>query len=368
MSGHSIQCAIIRGGTTKGIFINSNQLPADDQLRDRLLLTLFGSPDIRQINGLGGGDPLTSKVALITASSEPDVDIDYQSGEVGIDDGTINYSTMCGNLASGVGIFALATGMITAASPEFNVRIRNLNTGKLLEALIPVGANNALPQISCEAVDGVKGGGTEIKLTFLEPGGAITGELLPTGNAWEKILIENNEYCCSIVDCGTLYALFPAENFGLVGNEPPESLDNNRYFKTTIEILRNKVAQRVSVHTLKLLTPEHVKIAIFSNPSLAGESNTDISARVINRYKTHKAFPVTGAICLSAASIIPGTLLNVTNRIVNAEQTLRIQHSAGVVIVKSLCEKYQDKVNIRYTSLYRTARILLSGTAHCFLI
>jgi 2-methylaconitate cis-trans-isomerase PrpF len=368
MSAHSIQCAIIRGGTTKGIFINSNQLPEDDELRDRLLLTLFGSPDVRQINGLGGGDPLTSKVALITASSEPDVDIDYQSGEVGIDEGIINYSTMCGNLASGVGIFALATGMITAASPEFKVRIRNLNTGKLLEALIPMGPNNALPQISCEAIDGVKGGGTEIKLTFLEPGGSITGELLPTGKAWEKISIKNAEYSCSIVDCGTLYALFPAENFGLVGNEQPELLDKNSHFKATIEILREKVAHLVSLHGLKLLTPEHVKIAIFSNPLLTGKNCSDISACVINRYKTHKAFPVTGAICLSAASVIPGTLLNFSSSVADAEHTVSIRHSQGVVITKSLCEKYQDRVDVRYTTLYRTARMLLSGTAHCFLI
>ncbi len=367
MISYSIQCAIVRGGTTKGIFINTNQLPADIALRDRVLLTLFGSPDVRQINGLGGGDPLTSKVALICASTEPDIDIDYRSGEVGIDEGIINYSTMCGNLASGVGLFALATNMIKTVAPETKVRIRNLNTGKLLEACIPINADHSVPQINCLAVDGVKGSGTEIKLTFLEPGGSITGELLPTGNATDRLVVDHHEYPCSIVDCGTLYAFFPANCFGLMGNEQPEVLDANVPFKETIEALREKVALLISTQLKKPLAAKQIKIAIFADTLPIKKNNAEIIARVINRYKTHKAFPVTGAICMSAASVIPNTLLNVDDNVDHTEHTVFIKHPEGIIATKSLCEWHHEKVNVLYTSVNRSARILMIGTADCFM-
>ncbi len=366
MSIHSIQCALVRGGTTKGVFINSDQLPTDGKLRDQVLLALFGSPDIRQINGLGGGDPLTSKVALVSLSNEPGVDIEYQSGEVGIDEGVINYSTMCGNLASGVGIFALATGMIEANSQELKVRIRNINTGKLLEALIPIGANNAVPCANCEGVDGIKGGGTEIKLTFIEPAGSITGKLLPTGNTTDDIKIGDCRYPCSIVDCGTLYAFFRADNFGLTGSELPDALDGHTSFRHLVENLREHVAQLISSVNLKTFSERHIKIAIFSDLTAGHEGCTEICARVINRYKTHRAFPVTGAICMSAANAIPGTLLHLDNHYSPAVQAVTIHHPAGSICTTSQCVKRNEKIDVSYTTVNRSARILLSGTAYCF--
>src|SRR5690606_39245526 len=155
---------------------------------DQLILSLFGSPDVRQINGLGGADPLTSKVAIIGKSSDPDTDIDYTSGEVGIDEASINYSTMCGNLASGAALFAVEFGMVSLTEPVTEVRIHNTNTGKRITALVPVADQTCV--LGPSSVAGVSGNGCELRLKFHDPAGPITGELLPTGRPIDEIQIK----------------------------------------------------------------------------------------------------------------------------------------------------------------------------------
>ncbi|MDR7091420.1 PrpF domain-containing protein [Cellvibrio fibrivorans] len=361
---HPVSCAVVRGGTTKGLFINTQELPSDKTQRDAIILTLMGSPDLRQINGLGGGDPLTSKVALIKQSDNPDVDVEYLSGEVGIDEGVINYSTMCGNLASGVGIFALATGLIAAQYPHTKIRIRNMNTGKKLEALIPM-CPDLTPLIKdCREIDGVQGAGSEIQLTFIEPGGSITGEILPSGKTVDTLTINNKDYRCSIVDCGTLYAFFPADQFNLTGDEQPELLDLNEPFKDLIEQLRESVAGLISQHLDRPILAKQIKIAIYADFTRMVDDHKELTARVINRYKTHKAFPVTGAICISTACVIPGTLLNTCNISKGVEYNVLIKHSEGVISTNSLSEIIDGKVNIKYTSVNRSARIIMAGVAY----
>lgn len=361
---HPVACAVVRGGTTKGLFINTKELPEDKTQRDAIILTLMGSPDLRQINGLGGGDPLTSKVALISKSESSDVDVEYLSGEVGIDEGVINYSTMCGNLASGVGIFALATGLISAEYPQTKIRIRNMNTGKKLEALIPMSPDLTPLIKDCMEIDGVRGAGSEIKLTFIEPGGSITGEILPSGNPIDTLPINNKAYRCSIVDCGTLYAFFPADQFGLCGDEQPELLDLNEPFKNLIEQLREAVAERLTQHLHRSIFAKQIKVAIYADFTRIVDDHKELTARVINRYKTHKAFPVTGAICISTACVIPGTLLNSCNISKGIEYNVLIKHSEGVITTTSLSEIINGQVNIIYTSVNRSARIIMAGIAY----
>jgi 2-methylaconitate cis-trans-isomerase PrpF len=368
MKSYPIQCAIIRGGTTKGVYINTDQLPQDPRERDKIILTLFGSPDYRQINGLGGGDPLTSKVALISPSKEEGVDFYYQSGEVGIDEASINYSTMCGNLASGVGLFALKTKMISPQYPQTRLVIRNLNTQKIYQAFIPVDADLQVETLSsCKKIDGVETAGTHVRLRFLEPHGAITGHLLPGGQVTNLIEHNQTRYPCSIVDCGTLYAMFPAHVFGLDGSESPESLDDNLEFKMTIEELRQKVAQLISLKLEKNIQAKQIKMAIFSALAWPSMSNMTVTARVINRYKTHKAFPVTGAICFGAACIIPNTLLNMHNCEGKVEHCVKIFHPEGELITSSFFERRADEISMQYTEINRSSRILMLGEAEVFI-
>lgn len=368
MKNYSVECAIIRGGTTKGIYINTDQLPDDIKERDKIIIALMGSPDYRQINGLGGGDPLTSKVALISKSREEGIDLYYQSGEVGIDEASINYSTMCGNMASGVGLFALATKLVEAKCPQTRLIIRNVNTQKIFEALIPVDNNLQInTQPSCKDIDGVATAGTHVKLRFLESHGSITGHLLPGGQVTHLIEHQQNKYPCSIVDCGTLYAMFPAHIFGLEGNESPESLDDNLEFKLTIEQLREKVAQLITVKLNKTIQPKQIKMAIFSSLAWPSMSNMTVTARVINRYKTHKAFPVTGAICFSAACVIPNTLLNMHNCAEGTEHKVKICHPEGELITTSFFEKKSNQMHMCYTEINRSSRILMQGKADVFI-
>lgn len=368
MKTYSIQCAVIRGGTTKGVYINTDQLPVDSQERDKIIIALMGSPHYRQINGLGGGDPLTSKVALISKSQEEGIDLYYQSGEVGIDEASINYSTMCGNMASGVGLFALKTHLVEAKFPQTKLVIRNVNTQKIFEAFIPVDSDlRIITQASCAHIDGVSTAGTHVKLRFLDSHGSITGHLLPGGQVTHLIEHEQQKYPCSIVDCGTLYAMFPAHLFGLEGNESPESLDDNLEFKLTIEQLREKVALLITAKLERLIQPKQIKMAIFSSLAWPSVSDMTVTARVINRYKTHKAFPVTGAICFSAACVIPNTLLNMHNCAEQMEHKVKICHPEGELITTSFFQKKSDQMHMCYTEINRSSRILMFGETEVFI-
>ena len=184
-----LPCSLIRGGTTKGVYIEGRHLPDDPILRDRIILSLFGSPDARQIDGLGGADPLTSKVAIVSPSAKPDADVDYTSGEVGIVEPNINYGTMCGNLASGVGLFAIARGMVKIVAPVTAIRIFNTNSGKYLTAYIPI--ENAKPALTGTfSINGVPGTSPKIRLAFENPTGSITGHLLPTQSPVDQIKLD----------------------------------------------------------------------------------------------------------------------------------------------------------------------------------
>jgi len=360
----NIKCSIIRGGTTKGIYIERSELPADTGLRDQAILSLFGSPDIRQINGLGGADPLTSKVVLVNKSKDNNCDVDYESGEVGIDNSKINYGTMCGNLASGVGLFAIAQGWIKKKSPCTEVKIRNLNTGKYIVAAV-VSTDEEIPLVPSINIDCVPGYGAEVDLKFNNPAGAITGFLLPTGKTVNDLGSQEKTYKCSIVDCGALYAFFDANEFNLTASESPEKLDQMTGFRTTIEELRSKVSDLVNDCKGINITKEKVKIAIFSSKNEAVSiGNVSLIARVINTYKTHKAYPVTGALCISAATMIDGTLLykkSDTNK-----NCVTIDHPSGVIISTSSTKIVGDDIQVESSSLKRSSRILIQGVSEVY--
>ncbi|MDQ2076203.1 PrpF domain-containing protein [Marinimicrobium sp. ABcell2] len=364
MTIHRLECAIVRGGTTKGVFIDGAALPDDPKRRDQLILSLFGSPDTRQINGLGGGDPLTSKVAIMRRVDGSDVDLEYLSGEVGIDEAIINFSTMCGNLAAGAGLYAVEAGWVKKTEPVTTVRIRNGNTGKRLTAFIPI-ASGACVMAPSGAVDGAAGYGAEMSLAFHDPAGAITGQLLPTGSATDTLTLAHEQPVpCSIVDCGTLYGFVHASSFGLSGHESPRELDNNTAFKETMEHLREQVAITLTERSGNAYTSRQIKMAIVA---AAEDAPAKVISRVINRYKTHKAFPVTGAICLSAAAAVDGTLVH--ELVGNSKGLCRIGigHPTGALSVRSSFEVEQGAYKILETVVNRSARVLMEGVAYAYL-
>ena len=364
MATHGLTCALIRGGTTKGVFIDGADLPDDPVQRDQLLLALFGSPDARQINGLGGGDPLSSKVAIVRRAPADDVDVEYLSGEVGIDEGTINYSTLCGNLAAGAGLYALDAGWVERTEPVTTVRIRNSNTGKRVTATIPLTAG-ACTMAPCHLVDGTAGYGTGVSLAFHDPAGAITGHLLPTGEPINIFtLTGRGSIRCSIVDCGTLYGFVPAQDLGVRADDRPLELDVDAVFKEAVESLREQIAFAVSARLGKIYCPQQVKVAIVG---ATGATPKRVTSRVINRYKTHKAYPVSGAICLSAAAAIEGTVVHELVGKGDGACSIDIVHPTGAMTVHTTFEMDQGRCKILQSVVNRSARILMQGVAYAYL-
>ena len=253
------RCTIMRGGTSKGIFLMEKDLPQDPQLRDRIILAIFGSPDIRQIDGLGGADSLTSKLAMIAPSNEPGRDIDYTFGAVGIDKPFVDYSANCGNISSAVGPFAIEQGSLKAVEPFTIVRIFNTNTQKMIYARVPVQKGKVVSE-GDYAIDGVPGTGAKIELSFIDPGGATTGRLLPTGNVVDEVRLDTGEKVpLTIVDAGNPTAFVRAE-IGLQGNELPAEFDQDERRK--LETIREKVAELMGIS----LSPSIPKIAFVAPP------------------------------------------------------------------------------------------------------
>lgn len=362
MKNQNIRCSIVRGGTSKGVIFDGRQLPHDSRLRNEIILSLFGSPDIRQINGLGGADPLTSKVVLVYPASEPDVDVDYFSGEVGIHEALVNFSIMCGNMASGVALYAYSEGMVRGDGKQVVVRIRNVNTGKRLSASFNI--ENGRPVVSDSGIiDGVKGAGTKVELSFLNPQGAVTGQLLPSNNAVDTLALPLGAVDVSIVDSGTLYAFVHAHSLGLNGDEIPHEIDSNEMVREKVESIRSSVAKLISARMGTTYIARQVKVAIV-NPQ-SGIDGADVISRVINKYKTHKAYPVSGAICLSAALLIPGTIVHKVNNSGEGVQEIKIAHPRGIIKTVNIVSN-SDVINIHSSTIARSARILMSGVSEVF--
>lgn len=352
----SLACCIIRGGTSKGVFVREEQLPRDQAERDALLVALMGSPDPRQIDGLGGADPLTSKVAIIRGSTRRGIDVEYESVEVAIGEGLVNRGIMCGNLAAAVGAFAILEGLVPVQSPLTTVRILCRSNDKIVVARLPMSASQTgLPW------DGAPGIEQDVTLSFPEPGGAVTGRLLPAGQPVSSIVLEDGKaHPVSIVDAGTLYAFAEAASLGVRPGATLEQLDGDTAFRERVELLREQVARKVNEHLGCALKARRIKIAIIS---AAGVQGADISARIINPAKVHKAYAVSGGICLAAAAAIPGTLVHGMIGARTSPMTVRIAHPAGVMQIAIRYAQRPGGIALHSAEIERKARVILRGNA-----
>lgn len=352
----ALPCALIRGGTSKGVFIRDEHLPSGRRERDRVLLALMGSPDPRQIDGLGGADPLTSKVAVVSRSQRDNVDVEYESLEVGIAEARVNHGLMCGNLIAGVAHFALAEGLVRPQVPLTTIRIFCRSNRKMIVATVPV-ADDYDPLLP------VPGGvDPEVGLLFFNPAGAISGRLLPAGEARSRIALDDGRtFEVSIVDAGTLYAFIAAEHLGVDGQETPEMLDANSGLRSTVELLRQAVADHLSCRGATALPARLVKVAIVAPPG-PHRGDSDIAATVINPARVHKAYAVSGGICLAAASVIEGSVVNRIHAPQGSPFQIRIGHPSGTLDL-AMSWSANDEVQIQVAEIRRSARFILRGTA-----
>lgn len=368
-----IRCAIYRGGTSKAVFLLAKDLPTDPALRDRLILAIFGSPDPRQIDGLGGADSLTSKVAIIARSHRPSVDVDYTFGQVSITTPLIDYSGNCGNISSAVGPFAIDEGLVPAQEPMTRVHIFNTNTQKLIIADVPVVGGKACVKGEC-VVDGVPGSGAEIKLDFVDSGGSITGNLLPTGQPRDTIsLSDGRQLEVSIVDACSPAVFVRAQDLGIAGTEHPAQLNSDTVFLKAIEEIRSIAAEMsglVPDRTLATARSPSVPKAILVATAqlyktLTGEvvdpAEIDLVARAMSMQRAHKAYPVTGSVATAAAAAISGSLVQQTSAGRTDSCLLRIGHPSGVLVVSSKVKEDEGKLCVVHGVVSRTARRIMSG-------
>jgi 2-methylaconitate cis-trans-isomerase PrpF len=364
-----IPVTLMRGGTSKAVFLAQQDVPREEEARKRFLLALFGSPDPRQIDGLGGADILTSKCAIIGPPTRPDADIDYTFAQVGIDEPYVSFEVVCGNISSATGVYAIQQGLVQAQEPVTTVRVHNTNTGKVLKMLVPCAGGEPLVEGNC-AIDGVPGTGTEIALDYSDTSGGATGRLLPTGLARDLVHVPllGREIPVSVVDVGTVCVFMRAADLGLTGTELPGQVPEQTY--AIAEEVRKWAAARCGVTAE--ITPYQILVAPpqayrnFAGDRTVEAPEVDLVARMVAKGGImHKAFPGGGSVCLSVAAQIEGTVAAEARGAHAGPARIRIGHPSGVIGVHGHVEREASgEWTVREVHFTRTARRLLDGTAY----
>lgn len=350
----AIPCYIMRGGTSKGLYFLAEDLPADSIERNQVLLRLMGSPDKRQIDGLGGAHPLTSKVAIVSQSQHEDADVDYLFLQVAVDKAEVSDAQNCGNLLAGVGPFAIEKKLITATEPYTDVRIHMANTGAngVTRVETPQGKVNYRGTAS---IDGVPGTAAPIFIDFLDIAGSSCGQLFPTGNTQDVIL--DTPVTC--VDNGMPVVLLNAQLFGLNGSETPSELEANQLLKERLESIRLAAGKLMNLGDVSKKTVP--KMSLISTALNGGMLNT----RTFIPHRVHDAIGVLGSVSVATACVLEGTVANELIRQTFNDGTISIgvEHPTGQFIVEMEIQGSDsiEKFSVHRAALLRTARLLMRG-------
>ncbi len=377
MSQPSLRFVLMRGGTSKCLVFKENDLPPGGAERDRVLLAALGSPDPRQIDGLGGATSLTSKVCIIAPSKRKDVDIEYTFGQVNVLLPMIDYGGNCGNCSSAVGPFAIDEGLVRAQEGITPVRILNTNTQKLIVAEVPTRHGHALYEGDYE-MPGVPGKGARQHLWFYDPAGSRTGKLLPTMHVLDLLEVQGRSLAISLVDAANPVVFIRAQDIGLRSTEAAAEIDKHPDLLALLEEIRGKAAMQLGIvndwRRAATITPGVPKIAMVaparSYTDLYGrtvaEQQIDFVARIMSMGRCHAAYALTGAIATGAATAIPGTIVQQLVGSTRAGQrTIRIGHPSGIIEVEIETEQQGEEIpRIIRAGASRTARMLAEGTLY----
>ena len=371
----SVRCTIMRGGTSKAVFLKKNVLPTDPVERDKLILAIFGSPDVRQIDGLGGADITTSKVAVIGPPTRPDADIDYTFGQVQFKTAQVKWDGNCGNISSAVGPYAIDEGMVKVQEPITTVRIHNTNTGKILVAEVEV--EDGMAKVEGDfAIDGVPGTGSMVRLNFAGTAGAGTGKLLPTGNPVDILDVEGlGKIPVSIVDLANPVACVEAESIGATGVEPAPDIRADAALRDRMEKVRQAAAEACGfVKPGESALEKSPILPIIAYVSHARDYNDygtgklipgedmDFVARNLYNQQPTDTFPITATFCITTAAQIDGTLVNkVCKERAHTENLVRFGHSRGINKVEVEVDNTPDGPIVKKAISTRTARRIMDG-------
>lgn len=371
-----IRCVLMRGGTSKALFFHAADVPPPGAARDRLLKRAMGTPDVLQIDGMGGSRLVTSKIAIVGPSTHADADIDYTFAQADVERDLLGYDANCGNISSAVAPFAIDEGLVAVTEPETTVRIHNTNTGTLLVSKVQVKNGRARVLGNC-AIAGVPGTGAEILMDYTDTVGAKTGRLLPTGQAVDTVTLEDGRrFEVSVVDAATPCVFVAASSLGLAGGELAPAISADRALIETIGEIQARVGERIGLyrHWRDVHLPGLPLAVIVAEPAGYVDANharveaadCDLRARLVFLGKCHDSMAGTGSMCTAAASRVPGTLVHAAVGTHAATHSLRIGHPLGVMAVKVIAQAGAGPAETRFDALglTRTARRLMGGTVY----
>lgn len=349
-----IPCMLIRGGTSKGAYFLARDLPADVAARDRVLLAVMGSPDKRQIDGLGGAHPLTSKTAIVAPSTEPGCDIDFLFAQIGIEQPKVDTTPNCGNILAGIGPFALARGLVKANDPRTIVRVRTLNTGTIADLELQIEKGQAKAEGTAR-IDGVPGTSARIAISFLDTEGSVCGALLPTGRVVDVI----DGIPCTLIDNGMPVIVLRASDVDRTGYESVEALNKDNVLKARLERIRLAAGPLMNLGDV---TDKVVpKIALVAPPSAGGA----LSTRSFIPHECHAAIGVFAAVSVATAAALPGSpAASVAVMPQGRERIVSVEHPTGEFSVSLTLGGTAQAPRVEKAGLLRTARILMDGTAY----
>ena len=341
----------MRGGTSKGGYFLRDDLPADTADRDAILLGIMGSPDIRQIDGLGGADPLTSKVAVVSKSERPGVDVDYLFLQVFVDQPIVTDAQNCGNILAGVGPFAIERGLVAAQDGETPVTIYMENTGQVAVARVKT-PDGTVTYAGDARIDGVPGTSAPVPIAFQDTAGSSCGALLPTGNVVD--VIDGAEV--TMIDNGMPCVVMRASDMGITGEETPEDLEANAELRAKLEAIRLQCGPLMNLGDVAAKSVP--KMTMVSAPRDGGV----ISTRTFIPHRCHKTIGVLGAVSVATACLLEGSpAYELAAKVEGQERTMPIEHPTGEMTVVATLNADGD---VTSAAILRTARKLMDGEAY----
>jgi len=371
-----IPCLFMRGGTSKGPFFKESDLPTDKATRDRVLLSVMGSPDKRQIDGLGGAHPLTSKVAIVRKSTQPGVDIDFLFAQLQPDKETVDTTPNCGNMLAGVVPFALETGLVTAQGDTSTFRVLTLNTDMACDITVQTPLVSELHSKHAESktttpsryveyaggarIDGAPGSSAPITINFLDTAGSVCASLLPTGQVKDTITVTGEGFApftvdVTCIDNGMPLVIFKAAAMGCTGYESVAELNADDDLKTRIEALRLQISHKMGLGDVS--QKNYPKMTLIASPREGGS----ITTRSFIPHVCHDAIGVLAAVTVATACVLKGSVCEgIAVMQAGIEQHVSVEHPTGEFSV-ALKTDPQNPQNVTQAALLRTARLLMRG-------
>ena len=345
----SARCMWMRGGTSKGAYFLASELPDDPAERDQFLLNIMGSPDIRQIDGIGGADPLTSKVAIVQKSQRPDVDVDYLFLQVFVDQAIVTDAQNCGNILAGVAPFAIERELVAATDPHTDVTVFMENTGQRATARVCT-PDGIVTYKGDAKIDGVPNPSAPVSVTFQDTAGSTCGALLPTGHASDRVLDTE----VTLIDNGMPCVVLKASDFGISGQEAPQTLENNTELRHRLEALRLACGKLMNLGDV---SEKSVPKMTFVSPAIHGGA---LSTRTFIPHRCHKTIGVLGAVSVATAACMPGSVAyDIAQRGEGLTQEISIEHPSGEMTVIATLDQTGA---VAQAAILRTARKLMDGT------